>query len=56
MKDLITTFAATVVQFFQYMLQLAMANPLFTIVALILVLINGKGQVKLGKSGVSVGK
>ncbi|MEA4892658.1 MAG: hypothetical protein VB085_08870 [Peptococcaceae bacterium] len=56
MKNLITAFAATIVQFFQYLLQLAMANPFFTIVALVLVLINGKGQVKLGRSGVSVGK
>ncbi|MEA4892675.1 MAG: hypothetical protein VB085_08955 [Peptococcaceae bacterium] len=56
MKDLITNFATTIVTFFGYLLQLAMANPLFTMIGLILILVNGKGQVKLGRSGVSIGK
>lgn len=56
MKDLITNFAGTIVTFFSYLLQLAMANPLFTMIGLILILVNGKAQVKAGRSGISIGK
>lgn len=46
----------TIVNFVQYVLQLLMSNPVALLAAMFLLLIGKKGSVKVGGSGVSVGK
>lgn len=47
---------STIINFIQYALQVLMANPLAFMAALFLLLIGKKGSIKVGGSGITVGK
>lgn len=56
MNNQINSLLNTIINFIQYALQVLMANPFAFMAALFLILIGKKGSIKVGNSGVSVGK